>query len=352
MKKIFLLAGLIISYLAGFSQANNVNTKVLSASQSVILRGNRIDSISADTSFTGGSDNVIATQRAIKKYVATPVAVVGAGISPLYVSNGTFYWKNIQMPYAGQIVTMPDSSVAVLLDTTVVIAPRSWVDSLLNTIHPGAQLLTWTPGPTTSILSISNGNVQTITPATSSNQGLMDTASQHMVAGLIALPPNFNNVLSRGTALSGNYTVTFPNKTLIWSAQGTGKFDIYGLLQDTTNVRFVLTKKTDSSTSELSLANLSLDLPLKFQHTIFTPSTGNTIVAVNNQQNIINPTGTIAALTITLPTVPINGDVIWFMSKQNITVITYTGSTVLGHASAIADIPWSITYDVTTTSWY
>lgn len=59
---------MLISFI-GFGQANSVSAKTIIASQSVSIRGSRIDSLSADGNFTNGSGNVIPTQAAVKSFV-------------------------------------------------------------------------------------------------------------------------------------------------------------------------------------------------------------------------------------------------------------------------------------------
>lgn len=88
-------------------------------------------------------------------------------------------------------------------------------------------------------------------------------------------------------------------------------------------------------------------------HTIFTPATGNTITVINNQENIIKPTGTIATLTIALPASPNNNDVVNFTATQIVSAITYSGGTVIGGlTSTVVGSQWHLTYDAGTTTWY
>jgi hypothetical protein len=64
-------------------------------------------------------------------------------------------------------------------------------------------------------------------------------------------------------------------------------------------------------------------------HSLFTPMTGATITLLNNQRNIVNPSGAIAALTITLPASPANNDVVFVKFTQAVTTVTYSGGTVV-----------------------
>lgn len=94
-------------------------------------------------------------------------------------------------------------------------------------------------------------------------------------------------------------------------------------------------------------------IKIAYNHTIFTPTTGTNITMINNQYNIINPTGAIASLTITLPASPVNNDIIVIKFTQAITTITYAGGTVQsGLASAVLGSLETLTYDLATLKWY
>lgn len=88
-----------------------------------------------------------------------------------------------------------------------------------------------------------------------------------------------------------------------------------------------------------------------YRHTIFTPTTGGTVTAVALQENIINPAGTLANLTIALPASPNNNDVIYFTTTQTLTAITYSGGTVVGPTTRSAG-QWHLVFDSGTSSWY
>ena len=60
----------------------------------------------------------------------------------------------------------------------------------------------------------------------------------------------------------------------------------------------------------------------------YTPSTGNTISPAKNSFSIINPSGTIAALTISLPGSLSNKDALEFKFTRTVTTITWSGQTV------------------------
>jgi hypothetical protein len=88
-------------------------------------------------------------------------------------------------------------------------------------------------------------------------------------------------------------------------------------------------------------------------HTIFAPSSAGTVVLIDNQVNIINPSATIAALTVTFPSSPSNNDRVVVKYTQAVTAITYSGGTLIGGlASSTAGSTVIFTYDSGTTDWY
>lgn len=93
--------------------------------------------------------------------------------------------------------------------------------------------------------------------------------------------------------------------------------------------------------------------PIKYQHTIFIPTTGGTVSLVNGQYNIINPAGALLALTVNLPSSPANNDVVYIKFTQNVTTVTYGNGTVVdGITAPTAGGLTILTYDSGTTSWY
>lgn len=90
-----------------------------------------------------------------------------------------------------------------------------------------------------------------------------------------------------------------------------------------------------------------------YNHSIFTPTTGQTVSLVNNQYNIINPAGALLALTINLPSSPANNDVVYIKFTQNITTVTYANGTVVdGITAPTAGGLTVLTYDSGTNSYY
>lgn len=90
-----------------------------------------------------------------------------------------------------------------------------------------------------------------------------------------------------------------------------------------------------------------------YAHTIFTPTTGQTVTLINNQYNIVNPAGALLALTVNLPSTPANNDVVYIKFTQNVTTVTYANGTVVdGITAPTAGGLTVLVYDSGTTSWY
>jgi hypothetical protein len=87
-----------------------------------------------------------------------------------------------------------------------------------------------------------------------------------------------------------------------------------------------------------TLANSGADYfaPLTTQYV--TPITGD-IVAVTSSRNttlLINPSGTLATLTINLPLTPVDGDIVTISSSQVITALTVGNGTIVGTLSTLS----------------
>jgi hypothetical protein len=90
-----------------------------------------------------------------------------------------------------------------------------------------------------------------------------------------------------------------------------------------------------------------------YQHVIFTPTTGGTVSLTNNSYNIVNPAGTLLALTVNLPSSPANNDIVYIKYTQSVTTVTYGNGTVVdGITSPVGGGLVILVYDSATTSWY
>ena len=88
-----------------------------------------------------------------------------------------------------------------------------------------------------------------------------------------------------------------------------------------------------------------------------TPTTGFSITIGNNISTVIlDPAGTLATGTITMPAAPVNGQKVTVSSSQIITALTVNGNTgqtiTNAPTSAAAGIGFTYIYRVTNTTWY
>jgi len=78
--------------------------------------------------------------------------------------------------------------------------------------------------------------------------------------------------------------------------------------------------------------------------------------AAGTQTLVINPAGTLATGTVTMPASPVDGMVITVVSTQQVTAVTIAGNTgqslVGGAAQLIPNQPLSFVYRLTNTTWY
>lgn len=139
-----------------------------------------------------------------------------------------------------------------------------------------------------------------------------------------------------------------------WNGAGAGNaFSAFSLQWDASG-HVILPNLTASTGLALDGSkNIISTSFLSKPHTIFTPATGGTVALVNNQYNIINPTGALLTLTVNLPSSPANNDCVYIKFTQNVTTVTYGNGTVVdGITAPTAGGLTVLTYDSGTTSWY
>lgn len=104
------------------------------------------------------------------------------------------------------------------------------------------------------------------------------------------------------------------------------------------------------------IRTLSISQPISgvsnYAHSIFTPTTGQTVILVKNRYNIINPAGALLALTVALPAAN-NNDLVYIKFTQNVTTLSYSGGTVSDAITAptIGSLI-VLVYDLGTNIWY
>lgn len=98
----------------------------------------------------------------------------------------------------------------------------------------------------------------------------------------------------------------------------------------------------------------TIDLRLIPQVQYATPTVGQTVTVNSNGhvQLLINPSGTLATLTITFPSSPSDGDRIEMGSTQIVTTLTMNGGTIVGSLATLAvGSGGTWIYSATAASW-
>lgn len=82
----------------------------------------------------------------------------------------------------------------------------------------------------------------------------------------------------------------------------------------------------------------SIDIRLIPQNQYVTPTTGSTVTVNSNGyvRLLIDPAGSLLALTVALPSSPTDGDKVEICSTQAITTLTISGGTVIGTLTTMA----------------
>lgn len=85
-----------------------------------------------------------------------------------------------------------------------------------------------------------------------------------------------------------------------------------------------------------------------------TPLTGATVnVAAGQTRIIIDPAGTLAALTLNFPPTPSDGQLLYITSSQIVTTLTVTGATLVGALAALAAAAGlRYVYSLTANKWF
>lgn len=150
--------------------------------------------------------------------------------------------------------------------------------------------------------------------------------------------------------------------TQVWGRSGfgnfawldaNGNFEANSLKQDVFNSSMITTDGSGKLIAATAGTDYSLPGVLTYNHTIFTPATGNTITIVNKQYNIVNPAGALLALTVNLPASPNDKDVVIIKFTKAVTTVTYSGGTISDSLiSPVAGGVSILTYDSGTSTWY
>lgn len=86
---------------------------------------------------------------------------------------------------------------------------------------------------------------------------------------------------------------------------------------------------------------------------VVTPSTGATVASDGSPVLIINNTGAILALTITMPASPVDGQRFAVSSRSSVTTFTMSGATIYGGLSSLLALSYAqFVYSATATAWF
>lgn len=147
-----LLIVLICSFGVRFGYSQTFSGQKAVLTQSISLRGNRIDSLSKDGSFSGNSDNVLATQKAIKTYLSQVHAIYlinqGTGFNLSRGSGDSLYIRTIAL--TGNVTGSYRSDSALLINV-----PGSGISG--NGV--AGQLAYWSTGNTLYKAPIINDSI-------------------------------------------------------------------------------------------------------------------------------------------------------------------------------------------------
>ncbi len=199
-------------------------------------------------------------------------------------------------------------------------------------IHIGAGI----PSETDANVTVLSTGLNILLPVITSNRTVtMPTASS-----------NSGRILTLTNANTAGFT---------WSFSGTNVKDIYGNTLTTIPNGSMYSLAADQPSGTWIAYNIqqNYNSTVRYAHSIFAPTTGGTVNLVTNQYNIINPAGALLALTVNLPSNPVNNDVVYIKYTQTISTVTYAnGNVVDGITAPTAGGLTVLTYDAGTTSWY
>lgn len=303
------------------------------------------------------ADNTTVTN-AFMNYFASPIIqATNAATSIIYTNTATLTIGG--EPTAGTNVSFTNSAALDIVTGKVRIrnltasrAVQTDANSNLTTVAvtgSGSAVLQTSPSLITPTLGVATATsinkVAFTTPASLATLTLASGSTLATGAGM---------TLTTVGAVSGQ-TFTFPT-TSATLARTDAAQTFTGIQSFTSNPIFNTTSIVGQywvATNTTGSGNWTTPTAVNRSHTIFTPSTGGTVILVNNQINIVNPSGTLATLTLTLPSSPANNDIVNISFTQAVTTITYSGGTVVGGpTTASLGGQWYLTYDSGTTTWY
>lgn len=287
--------------------------------------------------------------------------------------TGTFKWTGLRTDSAGTLgvyIYRADSSIARLSLANLAAELPPFNLFAANGLTAAGGDSFYLGGSLNQNTTIGIGNNKlTFTGGTSTTNGLWLSTSVYQTSPGI---PDANLTITDGSYfydlgnITANRTITMPssssdagrilyihnyNPSFTWSFASTVSY-LDGTAVTTLSANTIYEIKSISGQWYITNSYNGND-GLRYGHAVFTPSSGGTITANINQENIINPSGTIATLTIALPSSPLNNDVINFTATQIISAITYSGGTVVGGLlSTTVGQQWHLTFNSSNSTWY
>jgi hypothetical protein len=167
--------------------------------------------------------------------------------------------------------------------------------------------------------------------------------------------------IAAGTAVAGTAPLRLTSGALLTVAV-TGAIEFLSgslYFTDNTPTRHILAY-TDSPTFTGTILAVNITtsgMLIDTSFVIAVPVTlGTVVMTTGTQRLIINPAGTLAVLTVTLPSSPVNGQIAGVSFTQAITALTFNapgGATVVAApTSAATDTTFRFIYQASSTSWF
>jgi hypothetical protein len=178
---------------------------------------------------------------------------------------------------------------------------------------------------------------------------------------------NFNgslSVLGANILPASNTLITWNNRSRLGSPAD-GQFNLtnqaatsgigFDVTTDSTIKIRTRAQTGDGSITALNISTSGTEIDTSF--IIAVPVTlGTVVMTAGTQRLIINPAGTLAVLTVTLPATPTNGQLAKVSFTQAITALTFNapaGATVVAApTSAAIDTTFRFIYQTSSTSWF
>lgn len=282
-----------------------------------------------------------------------------------FISNTAERIAALNSDSGGGNVTYATAATQITLTSTTPYTGTGGVNSAWNRLQRTISTSTTDTGMMGASLNVVRFNIsagQTLTnSSTDGIYGNIILASSNQGAGVVA------STLYSGFRVQADSLNTGTNKAGISIGNITGASSNYAILTGTGLVSLAdTTQSTTTATGAIiSLGGLGLAKNLTTGGAVSTagydtssPVTGNTVTASANTPGLLlTPAGTLATLTVRLPSSPIDGQQYWVATSQTITSVTWqdaggTAGNVIGGAASLALAGARFVYNASGTKWY